>query len=196
MTTNRLLTAAAIVWLVAAAVLEFGGVAPADLGASPETLVDGEAWRLLTSSLLVEGELPALQLAILAAATAAVIHRAGPRVWWAAALIGHVVPALVAYGSIGIAIALGSDSAERVADDWDFGVSCVLAAQAGVLFADALARTRAARRARPADVALLAVTSAAAVLSLVTISWYGVEHPLAFAVGAAVLVVARRRRSR
>ena len=132
------------------------------------------------------------------------IRRAGPRVWWVAALVGHVVSALLAYASIGVAIALGSDSADRVADDWDFGVSCVLAAQTGVLFADALGRVRARRadpppaggRARPVDLALLVITSGALVVWLATISWYGVEHPLAFALGAAILVAARRRRNR
>ena len=204
MTTNRLLTAATVVWLAAVAALELGGAAPADIGASPDAVADGEVWRLLSSSLLVDAGLPWLQLALLAAASAVVIRRAGPRVWWVAALVGHVVSALLAYASIGVAIALGSGSADRVADDWDYGISCVLAAQTGVLFADALGRVRAGRadparaggRARPVDLALLAVTGGAAVLWVATISWYGVEHPLAFALGAAILVVARRRRNR
>jgi hypothetical protein len=196
-TTNRLLTAATVAWLAAVAAFELGGTAPSDIGASPDAVADGEVWRLLTSSLLVDAGLPALQVALLAGASAAVIRRAGPRVWWVAALVGHVMSALLAYASIGVAIALGSDSADRVADDWDFGVSCVLAAQTGVLFADALGRIRRGGGVTPAvDVALLAITSAALLLWLATISWYGVEHPLAFALGAAILVAARRRRSR
>ena len=142
-TTNRLLTAATVIWLAAVAAFELGGTVPADVGASPDAVADGEVWRLLSSSLLIDAGLPALQLALLAAATALVIRRAGPRVWWVAALVGHVVSALLAYASIGVAIALGSDSADRVADDWDYGISCVLAALTGVLFADALGRVRA-----------------------------------------------------
>lgn len=192
--TDRLLALAAVLWIAAAVAIELGafGLSAARLGSSPDTFVAGEPWRLLTSSLLVDGALTAAQVALLAAVTVAVLARHGARIWWTAALLGHVGSALLAYAAIGIAVALGNAAAERISDDWDYGVSCVLAAQFGVLFAGA-----ALRRRRGAAGPLDALLAAAALLALlawtVTIDWYGVEHQLAFAIGAAVLLLADRR---
>jgi hypothetical protein len=194
---DRLLVVLSVAWL--AAVLVIWIVDPdlpaADLGASPDELADGSAWRLLSSSLIVDSGLPLLQIAVLAAATALVLVRHGAVVWWLAALAGHVGSALIAYALIAIADALGSDSAERIEDDWDYGISCVLAALTGVLFAGAVRRLRSGRGGA-GDVALVVAASLGLLAWLVTIDWYGVEHVLAFALGACVLVrVARQRPS-
>lgn len=100
----------------------------------------------------------------------------GPLVWWAAVLVGHVGSALIAYAIIGIAIALGSDGAQAAADVPDFGISCVLGATLGVLFASGW------RLVGAAGFVLLLPFS---------LDWYGPEHPLSFVLGA--LVVARAR---
>lgn len=188
------LAAAAYVALVAAIELFGLGLSPDELGSSPDTLVRGEVWHLLTSALLVDGEVPLLQIALLAAVTTAVIVRHGPRIWWAAALLGHVGSALLAYAAIGVAIVLGNDAADATSDDWDYGVSCVMAAQFGVLFAGAVLRMRRAGRRDPFDLLFVAAACVAFVTWLATIDWYGIEHPLAFAIGAAVLLVAERLR--
>jgi hypothetical protein len=199
---TRLLTLAAGAWVALMAAVElFGlGLSSDQLGSSPDNLVSGEVWRLLTSSLLVDGELPLLQIALVAAITAAVILRHGPRIWWAAALLGHVGSALLAYAAIGLAIALGNGAADAIADDWDYGVSCVLASQFGVLFAGALRRLRRARRdgrrRDPLDLLFVAAACVGLAAWIATIDWYGIEHPLAFTIGATVLVVAERRRQR
>jgi hypothetical protein len=189
---SKLLTAAAVAWLAAVALIQIAqpDLSPARLGASPDAVADGELWRLLSSSLIVDSDLPAVQIAVLAAATAVVLVRHGPVVWWLAALIGHVGSALVAYGLIAVAAGLGSDSADRFEDDWDYGLSCVLAALAGVLFAGALRRLRDGR-GRARDVVLMAATSLGLLAWLVTIDWYGDEHVLAFALGAGVLIARR-----
>jgi hypothetical protein len=181
-------------WLVAVAVIRIAGVdlTPPDIGASPDTLVAGDLGRLLSSSLIVDASLPLAQIALLALATVLVIARWGPRLWWVAALVGHVGSALIAYAVIALGIALGFGSAERIADDWDYGISCVLASLFGVLFAGSVRRLRGGRGGR-ADWALLAVTTAGLALWLATIDWYGIEHPIAFALGAAVLVWWERR---
>jgi hypothetical protein len=185
----RLLIAAAVAWLVAVALIQLADpdLDPARLGASPDVVADGRLWRLLSSSLIVDSDLAGLQIALVAAASALVIARHGPLTWWLAAVIGHVGSALLAYALIAIADALGSDSAERFEDDWDYGISCVLAALAGVLFAGAARRLRGGR-GRRSDAVLVAATSLGLLAWLVTIDWYGVEHVFAFALGAGVAI--------
>lgn len=191
---DPLLIALAVAWLAAVALIRILGVdlTPPDIGASPDALVAGDIGRLLSSSLIIDAELPLLQVALLATVTAVVIVRHGPRLWWIAALVGHVGSALIAYAIIAGGIALGFDSAERIADDWDYGISCVLAAQFGVLFADSLRRLRGGRGHR-GDWLLLGATTTGLLGWLATIGWYGIEHPLAFGLGAAVLVLWERR---
>jgi hypothetical protein len=123
---------------------------------------------------VVEG-FAAPQIVLAAAAAFAVIRLRGPLVWWAAVLVGHVGSALLTYAIIGIA---GADAA---ADDPDFGISCVLGASLGALFASG-------RR----------VLGAIGFLALLPFSfdWYGPEHPLSFVLGALVVAAADRLRGR
>jgi hypothetical protein len=160
---------AAAAYFVAVAVL----TATADaytLQSSAEQVADGELWRLFTSGLVVDG-VAAPQIALTAVAAFVAIRAAGPVVWWVAVLVGHVGSALLAYAIIGIAIELGSDGARATADDPDFGISCVLGATLGVLFASGHR-----------------VVGAVGFVLLLPFSldWYGPEHPLSFALGALV----------
>ena len=185
---ERWLAGLAVAWVALVALVAAGAatLTPADVASSPDRLAAGEVWRLLSSALIVDDDAPLLQVALLAGATAVVLVRHGAIVWWIAALAGHIGSALLAYALIGVAAGLGSPSADRVGDDWDYGISCVLAALLGVLFAGAIGRLRGRRRAAR-DVALVAATSVCFVLWLLTVDWYGLEHLLAFAIGAAVL---------
>jgi hypothetical protein len=187
---ERVLLGAAVAWLAAVTVVWFLDPAPSALGASPDKVAAGALWRLLSSSLIVDGEMPLLQIAELVVVSALVLFGPGAFVWWLAALIGHVGSALIAYALIALAAALGSGSAERSEDDWDYGISCVLAALAGVVFADALQRLRGGGRRRRRDVALVVFALVSLVGWLVTIDWFGVEHVFAFGLGAAVLEIA------
>lgn len=191
---DRVLAVLAVAWLAAVAVIQVTGadLTRSEVGASPDTLAQGALWRLLTSALLVDAGLPALQIALAAAVTALVLVRHGAVVWWLAALAGHIGSALLAYPIIAVAHALGSDSAGRVEDNWDYGISCVLAGLTGALFAGSVRRIR-ARTAGPGDVALTAAAAIALAAWVVTIDWYGVEHVLAFGLGAFVLVLRASR---
>lgn len=186
-----LLTAGAGAWLVAVIAIQVDGTAfaPDEIGSSPQALVNGSVGRLLSSSLIIENTLPWLQLVLLVAACVLVLVRLGPVVWWCAALAGHVGSALVAYGVIGVADALGVESAERVTGKWDYGISCVFAALLGVLAAAAARRLQGGRGGR-VDIGLLVGALAALGFWFATLDWYGIEHQLAFAVGVAVLLVA------
>ncbi len=110
--------------------------------------------------------------------------------WWLTALLGHLGSAVLAYGVIGIAVLLGSGSAEAATDDWDYGISCVLSAQLAALAYGAWQNrrdaARAGARATPLDGAILLLAAGSLIFFVVTIGWYGVEHLFAFAIGLAV----------
>ena len=151
-----------------------------DLQSSADQVADGELWRLFSSGLVVDG-VAAPQIALTALAAFAVIRLQGPAVWWAAVLVGHVGSALLAYAIVGVAMALGSGGAEAAANDPDFGISCVLGASLGALFASGWR-----------------VVGAVGFVLLLPFSldWYGPEHPLSFVLGAAVVAGADRLRGR
>lgn len=192
---DRILAGAAFLWIAFATAIELGlfGLGPATLGSSPDTLVEGQFWHLFTSSLLVDGAVPVLQMLLVILLTVAVLAVHGAPVWWAAALLGHVGSALLAYGAIGIAIALGNGAADATADDWDYGISCVMAAQFGVLAGGALIDRRRGTFGR-LDAFFLVIAALALVTWFAAMDWYGIEHPLAFLIGIAVVWFAERRR--
>jgi hypothetical protein len=201
-TLRRLLVALTIGWLAAVLAIQLSGPAltPADVASSPDSLAAGQLVRLLSSSLIIDDDLPLAQFALLAAVTAVVLVRHGAIVWWLAALVGHIGSALIAYAIIALAVALGSGLAERFTDTRDYGISCVLAAELGVLFMSGMPRrggrrgTR-GRRGSRFD-AVLAVASVSLLVWLVEPDWFGLEHSIAFAIGAAVLVGWERAQTR
>jgi hypothetical protein len=163
-------------------VLDLG---PEGVASSPAHLADGEAWRLFTSALAVEGRLPLAQVAVAALAAFAVIRAYGAVAWWGAVIAAHVGSALAAYALIGVFDAFSVQSAERVARDLDYGVSVVLTGSLGALFAGALMRGR-------RDMAAVAALCVLAIIPL-SLDWYGMEHPLGFAFGAGFMVWWERR---
>jgi hypothetical protein len=190
---DRLLIALAVAYFAVVALWDFGD----SVRSSADAIGVGRLWVLFTSSLEIDGGVPGLQILLSAAVAAAVIVREGPRLWWVVAVAGHVGSALIAYGIIGLAELLDSASADRVADNADYGVSCVLAASLGALAvsgAVALARRR-GRRQRRWDAAALAF----GVLGMIgllpaSFGWYDVEHPISYVLGAAVTWLALDRR--
>ena len=120
-----------------------------------------------------------------ALAAFAVIRAYGAVAWWGAVISAHVGSALAAYAVIGVFDAFSVESAERVARDLDYGVSVVLTGSLGALFAGALMRGRRA-------VAVAAALGLVAILPL-SLDWYGIEHPLGFAFGAAFMTWWERR---
>jgi hypothetical protein len=182
---QRALAALAIAYFAAVALGVLVDWDPGGLAASPAHLAHGEAWRLLTSALAVEGRLPLVQAALAALAALAVVRRHGAPAWWGAVLSAHVGSALVTYALIGVFDAFGVETAERVGREPDYGVSVVLTGSLGALFAGALVRRRRG----------VAAVAALGLLAFVPISldWYGIEHPLGFAFGAAFMVWWERR---
>lgn len=177
--------AAAVGYVAAVAGLEAarrsgGGPDPADLASSPAGVLAGRVWPLLTSSLPVAGGSLA-QLAGTALAVGTTVVMLGPRIFWLAALVGHVVATLLSYLGVGVIAVLGAD-VDAVAHAPDYGISCVLAACLGAL-SGALARSS-ARRWTPAVVAAGAGVFALALPPSADLT--GAEHALAWALGAGV----------
>ena len=115
------------------------------------------------------------QIVLTALAAFFVVRLRGPLVWWAAVLVGHVGSALLSYALIAIAAPGGA------ADDPDFGISCVLGASLGALFASGWR--------------LVGALGFLALLPF-SIDWYGPEHPFSFVLGALVVGAADRMRRR
>ncbi len=163
------------------------------LGSTPVSVANGEVERLISSGLVVNGPVAAGQLLLLALVAFALVQREGIRAWWGSAIAGHIGSALIAYAAIAIALALGETSAERVSDRPDFGISCVFAGTLGGVFAGSVLRLRRRHTRREAVIAGVCVAALLAIVPA-SLGWYGVEHPLAFALGAAFVFRYRGRR--
>ena len=155
------------------------------LASSPAHIANGEVWRLVTSALVVEGDLALVQVAIAALAAFAVIRAFGPVAWWGAVITAHLGSALVTYALLGLFDALGTESAEHIARHPDYGVSVVLTGSLGALFAGALGRGQRGVAALAGLVLLVSLP--------LSLNWYGIEHPLGFVFGAAFMVWWQRR---
>jgi hypothetical protein len=101
------------------------------LAASPGDVAHGQVWLLVTSGLVIDG-VPWLQYAVLVVVMALAYVRAGAARLWTAGLIGHIGSALLAYAGIGLLNLIGVDTG-GVADEPDYGVSVLLAAELGVI---------------------------------------------------------------
>jgi len=181
---DRALTVAAVVYLAAVIVFTIlvrsGDLSVPGIDSSADGLADGQLLSLVTSGIAVAGPLAVWQILLGAFVAAVVIRREGAAVWWVAALVGHVGSALISYAIIGLASALGSASAEDAANDPDYGVSAVLGASLGALFASGL-------RAGDRTITGFGIAGFIGLLPF-SFGWLDMQHPLAFALGAAVVL--------
>lgn len=175
---DRLLIALVIAYLAVIAL----NVSGSDLHSSADKVADGDVWLLLTSALNVVPELDVPQWFLLAASVAVVIWRHGPKLWWTVALTGHVGAALISYGVIGLAVALGSGSADTTAGESDYGISIVLAATLGALAAGGFA-VPAARRDRADKAAMVLGLIGLAGMIAFSVGWYDMQHVIGYAIG-------------
>lgn len=166
--------------IVVTILVRSGDLGASEIDSSADELADGQALRLLTSGIVVEGPLAAWQIGFGALAAAVVIRREGAAVWWAAVLAGHVGSALIAYAIIGFGSAVGSASAEDAANDPDYGISAVLGATLGALLASGLRRG-------DRMIGALGIVAFFGLLPF-SIGWVDIEHLLAFGLGAGVVL--------
>lgn len=173
-----LLIALAVAYLAVTAL----GIAGSDLHSSADRVAEGDLWLLLTSALNVVPELDVPQWFLLAASITVVIWRCGPKLWWSVALAGHVGAAVISYIVIGLAVAIGSGSADTTASESDYGVSIVLAATLGALAASGFA-VPSERRTRGDKVCIgLGLLGLAGMIAF-SVGWYDMQHVLGYAIG-------------
>ena len=162
----------------------------ADLASSPQKIADGKLWTLLSSAFLVDGP-PVVQIVAVAVLAAVLVHFRGSFVFWRAALAGHVTATLLTYVGVGVLWLVDRRATTGVVTSPDYGISCVWAGGLGALAAGAwrargsAPRAQARRRDRRGP--------AHAVDDLLD-GLAQIEHVLAFALGALVIVVTDHRR--
>ena len=159
-----------------------GGPTVGDVASSPAGVVSGHAWRLLSSGFIVAGE-PVAQLALTTAAVIAVLVLFGPGLFWRAAFAGHVVATLIAYLGVAVLWLVARADVDRIVNEPDYGISCVLAGTLGALTGAGLRWGN-----RPWAV-VAAAGGTILVLAAVTPVSYdlaGAEHVLAFVLGCIV----------
>jgi hypothetical protein len=157
---------------------------PDALASSPAGVAAGHVWSLITSGLVVAGA-PAVQLAATALTAVLVIQLLGAPAFWAAALAAHVGSAVIVYAGVGVMWLVSRADVDGVVDAPDYGISCVWAGAGGALAAAAFGGR--GRLAGPVAIgAGLAAVAPAAGLA-------GVEHAVAFVLGALTVAAGRRR---
>jgi hypothetical protein len=165
-----------------------GWDAPDALAGSPETLAHGAVWLLGTSGLIVQGWVPAAQIAGTAVLVWVVVRRLGGRVFWLAALAAHVGATLVTYTGIAVAWLADPRDVRPLVATPDYGISAVAAGCLGVV------AVAGALGALPRGRLAAALGSAALLGFLVLIpadgELYDVEHLLALLAGATVAAAA------
>lgn len=158
-----------------------------DLASTPAGVAAGHVWPLLTSGLVVAGA-PLAQLVGLGVTVLVVIQLLGAGAFWMAAGAAHLGSAVLAYAGIGILWLVQRSDVDGVVDAPDYGISCVWAGAIGALVAAGLGSGRVRERALAvAAIGLFYVVFGASG------GLAGVEHVLAFALGAAVTWALGRR---
>jgi lambda repressor-like predicted transcriptional regulator len=163
------------------------------LAASPHAIAEGKVWLLLTSGVVADRPwLPSLLgFAIVAFA---VLSLAPLRVVIAAALGGQVLATLLVYGFLGGARLVDADAFSALLDAPDIGLSAIIAAWIGVIAAVLWRR----HRTPQAHVFVCLGCIACVFIGLAfrpNLTVLDSEHLVAFALGAATLVLWPERHS-
>lgn len=166
----------------------------AQLAASPSRVADGKVWLLVTSGLIATrpAELALGSFALLALGAVAVC---GPRIFWAATLLGHVGATAMAYVVLGLAHASDPSDYAPLVTRMDFGVSAMQAAWLGAAAAAlwlGWARRSVARRTE--IFAACAAVGLVAYLAKPGLSLLDVDHGFAFAIGVGLVIAAQPAR--
>jgi len=178
-------------WLVAVTVIAVLRAVHAEdvsvhaLACSPDAIVTGRLWTLVTSGLIVAGP-PVPQLIMTAIVAVAVVRLAGPGMWWLSAIAGHFGATFVAYAGIAAVYAVQPSTAEGVVHAPDYGISAVWAATTGTLL---VLLHRAGAHPRLTAACTFALLGAFITLVGVDGELADVEHLLAFVIGLAVVAV-------
>ena len=173
-----------LVALVTASTRAHLGFSVGELAASPERLARGKLWLLLTSALVVDRPI-VLSLGAFAVLASLVMVICGPRVFWRAAIFGHVASTVLVYLFVAASRLLDPSIFTYALRRPDYGVSAIssawLAATATVLW-------RVGAGGRPGRVGVIIGCAAVALFAYTIrpdVTVISSEHLVAFAVGVA-----------
>ncbi len=159
---------------------------------SPDAVIHGRWWTLITSGFLITPPLMALQVVALLILGFVDIHLCGARVFWTAVVLAHFLGTALVYCAVWLIGAAGLAHVDVVSREPDYGISLVWFAGIGVLAA-ALGRRAWSAGLRPAYRGLLFAAAIVVPLGVVRFDQSGhYEHVLALILSAAVVLVPRR----
>ena len=187
---RRALTFLLFAWLAAVVVIAITRTAAGEphvggLASTPDLIVHGELWTLLSSSLPV-GRLPFLEIAALFGAIYGVWRVAGISAVWIAGLAAHLGSTLVVYAGMGGLWLADHGSVDRYLDRPDYGISAIWLGELGFLTTTLWRRNR--RLALGVGVASLIVSAG---LAPVAGEVATAEHFAAYVIGAALPIIFR-----
>jgi hypothetical protein len=171
-----------LVALVTASARAHLGLSVGELASSPERIARGKLWLLLTSALVLDHPIM-LSLVSFAALASLAMLVCSPRVFWRAALLGHVASTLLVYLFVAVSRLLDPSIFAYALGRPDYGVSAIssawLAAIATVLW-------RIGAGGRPGKVGVIAGCAAVGLFAYSIrpdVTVISSEHLVAFAVG-------------
>ncbi|MFY9580805.1 MAG: hypothetical protein WAQ33_15945 [Gaiellaceae bacterium] len=182
-----MLAAAALVVVVGAATaaLNVGAVSVEDIAASPQSFGQGKLWLLVSSGLVVEKPL-AFSMLSFAALAAVALFVCGARVFWVAAIAGHICSTLVVYLALAAYRLSEPEAFRRIVTSPDYGISAIAAAWLGAIATIAWQE----RGSTPARKLAIAVSCLAVALFAWTLrgtlNVLDSEHVLAFVIGIGI----------
>ena len=158
------------------------------LASSPNKIVHGKLWSLLTCGLVVQQPL-LISLLCLAALAGLAVVVCGPRLLWITAVAGHICSTLIAYAALAVLRALRPHAFSALLTRPDYGVSAISAAWLGALAATGWQWRDQTRRGRLPIVLAVAATALFAFMLRHGLTVLDSDHVFAFAIGVVLAAV-------
>ncbi len=186
--------ASGTVFVVVVAVLTFAArdheIPMAPFVASAAKIASGQLWVLPASALIVDRPV-GIGLAAFAVLAVVTLRCCGPRVFWLAAIAGHVGSALTVYAIIGAARLVDPHLFTNALVSADFGVSAMQGAWVGAIAATAWLGAGRDGRLRASVAAGVCVVAAVAWWLHPDPSILTTEHVFAFFIGCGIVAAPR-----
>lgn len=154
------------------------------LAATPRRIMHGQWWSLFSSGLVIDGPKTPQIAAIMTLGTLG-IYLGGSWLFWRVALLGHLAGTLFTYAVLLLVRSLHPHWVHRLLSRPDYGVSLIWCAGLGAL---AAAAWYGGQGWRPRYIRWVAASFSVIILVTAWSDGIGmIEHPVAFAVGFAVM---------
>ena len=165
----------------------------ATLAASPLALAHGDWWRLITSAFIIDGyALP--QVVMTATLGALIIWFRGSWLFWGISVAGHVLGTLLTYLGV-LLIGLNRHQLHHFLETPDYGISLIWSSALGVVAAAAWLGPTSNFRAPFRPLVVCGVFALMMVIIFLSHGDDALQHAIAFAVGAVLVVTLDRDHS-